>query len=78
MEEHILSKYNKCRKRTDESAFPYRMNTCDKCTDATRQYNRNKKSIDSQEKAHVQNVVQLYLGCEWNLISIVHIVSIIL
>ena len=43
MEEQILNICNKCRKRTDESAFSYKSKACDKCTDATGQYYRDKQ-----------------------------------
>ena len=71
MEEHILNMCNKLRKRKDESALPYKLKACDTCTDATRQYYRDKQSVDYKENSHVQNVVQCILGCEWNLTSIV-------
>ena len=38
MAAQILYICDKCQKRKDESAFPYKLKACDKCTDATRQY----------------------------------------
>ena len=77
--ENTLNICNKCRKRTDESAFSYKSQAGDKCTGATGQYYRDKqKVLTIKNKSHVRNVVQCVLGCGWNFISIAHFVSIML
>ena len=43
MAEQILYICDKCKKRKDESAFPYTLKACDKSTDATGQYYRENK-----------------------------------
>ena len=49
MAEQILYICDKCKKRKDESAFPYTLKACDKSTGATGQYYRE-KSIDHKGK----------------------------
>ena len=51
MAEHLLYICNKCKKRKDESAFPYKLKACDKCTDATGQYYREQQVLTIRKNA---------------------------
>ena len=62
MEEQLMNICKKGKKNKDESALSYKLNACDTCTDATRQYYRDKTSVDYPTKLHVQNMVECIQG----------------
>ena len=65
MAAQILNISTQCKKRKDESAFSYKLKACDKWTDATGQYYRDKNSIDYEENSMSGMWCNVFYGANW-------------